>query len=164
MSEGSTQELVYVREVAIRYRGPRRAVAAVIGHARLAVAFACKLVTDDAREHFVALYLDGRHRPIAHSVVSVGTATATLVHPREVFQPAVLVGAVAVIVLHNHPSGDPTPSTEDHALSERLRQAGELLGIHVLDCVIWVRGGEFISESSGTPGAEVHLTLGASPR
>jgi len=145
MPEGSPQELVYVREVAIRYRGPRLSVAAVIGDARLAVAFARKLVTDDAREHFVALYLDGRHRPIAHSVVGVGTASATLVHPREVFQPGVLAGAVAVIVLHNHPSGDPSPSSEDREITERLKKAGEILGIRLLDSVVWTTDGAFVS-------------------
>lgn len=145
MPEESTRELVYVREVAIRYRGPRLSVAAMIGHPKQAVDFARKLVTDDAREHFVAIYLDGRHRPIAHSVVGIGTATSALVHPREVFQPGVIAGAVAVIVLHNHPSGEPSPSKEDREIAERLRKAGEILGIRVLDSVVWTTDGAFVS-------------------
>jgi hypothetical protein len=68
-----------------------------------------------AREHFVAIYLDGRQRPVADCVVSIGTATASLVHPREVFQPAIAVGACALLIGHNHPSGDPT---RPHCLCE----------------------------------------------
>jgi DNA repair protein RadC len=94
------------------------------------------VVGNDAREHFVAILLDGRHRPIAYQVVSIGTATASLVHPREVFQPAVGLGACAVIVAHNHPSGDPTPSAEDRDVTRRLAQAGGLLGILLLDSVV----------------------------
>jgi DNA repair protein RadC len=146
MSRTETPGVVYVREVAIQYRGPRRQVPATIGHPRDAVTFVRKLVTDHAREHFVAIYLDGRHRPIAHSVVSVGTATSALVHPREVFQAGVLAGAVAVIVLHNHPSGDPAPSREDREIAERLRKAGDILGIRILDSVVWTTDGAFVSK------------------
>jgi DNA repair protein RadC len=102
-------------------------------------------VRDDAREHFVAVYLDGRHRPIAHQVVSIGTASASLVHPREVFQPAILVGAWAVIVAHNHPSGYPTPSREDRDITQRLSQAGALLGVSLLDSVVFTRKGGFVA-------------------
>lgn len=145
MSQNDTPGVVYVREVTVQYRGPRRALADAIRHPRDAVRFALKVVTDDSREHFLTIYMDARHRPIAHSVVSIGTATAALVHPREVFQPGVLVGAVAVIVLHNHPSGDSDPSQEDRALSERLRKAGDILGIAVLDSIVWTRHGAFTS-------------------
>ena len=93
----------------------------------------------------MALYLDGRHRPIAHQVVSIGTASASLVHPREVFQPAILVGACAVIVAHNHPSGDPTPSAEDREITRRLAQAGALLGVSLLDSVVFTRTGAFVA-------------------
>ncbi len=88
-----------------------------------------------AAYHFVVM-LDGRHRPIGYQVVSVGTATASLVHPREVFQAAVSLGAVALIVAHNHPSGDPTPSPEDRAVTERLVRCGEVLGIRILDSLV----------------------------
>ena len=104
-----------------------------------------RAVTDHAREHFVALYLDGRHRPVAHQIVSVGTATASLVHPREVFQPAVLLGACALIVARNHPSGDPSPSVEDRDVTKRLAQAGKLLGITLLDSIVWTHEGTFAS-------------------
>ena len=74
-------------------------------------------------------------------MASIGTATASLIHPREIFQPAIAVGAVALIVSHNHPSGDPRPSAEDHAITKRLVEAGHLLGIQLLDHVVCGTGG-----------------------
>ncbi len=88
------------------------------------------------REQFVVLLLDGRNRVQGEVRVSEGTLTAALVHPREVFAPAIRAAAAAIILVHNHPSGDPTPSPEDAAITERLRQAGELIGIRVLDHII----------------------------
>lgn len=91
---------------------------------------------DDPRETFVAVYLDSRHRSIAVHACSVGTADSSPVHPREVFGPAMLLGATALIVAHNHPSGDAEPSKDDRNVTERLQTAGELLGIEVLDHVV----------------------------
>ena len=91
---------------------------------------------DELVEVFVVMLLDGRHRLMAIHNVSRGTMTSSLVHPREVFRPAVLAGSVSILVAHNHPSGDPTPSREDDAVTERLVSAGELLGIPLLDHVI----------------------------
>ena len=79
-------------------------------------------------ERFIALLLDGRHRVLREEVVSQGTLTASLVHPREVFRPALRESAAALILVHNHPSGDPTPSAEDREVTLRLVRAGELLG------------------------------------
>ena len=91
---------------------------------------------DDPRERFAVVYLDTRHRPIAVHDASTGTADGCTVHPREVFGPAVALAATAIVVAHNHPSGDPTPSREDRAVTQRLRQAGELLGIELLDHLV----------------------------
>lgn len=91
---------------------------------------------DDPRERFAVVYLDTRHRPIAVHDASIGTADSTTVHPREVFGPALALVASAIIVAHNHPSGDPTPSENDRVVTERLRQAGELLGIALLDHLV----------------------------
>ena len=88
------------------------------------------------REHFVVLLLDGRHRLICEYQVSQGTLTASLVHPREVFRPAVRAAAAAIVLVHNHPSGDPTPSAEDLEVTDRLASAGALLGIRVVDHVV----------------------------
>jgi DNA repair protein RadC len=92
------------------------------------------------KETFKALYLDGRRRLLRAEVVSVGTLTATLVHPREVFAPALECGAASLVVAHNHPSGDPTPSHEDRMLTERLSQAGRLLGLNLDDHLIIGKG------------------------
>ena len=76
----------------------------------------------------------------AEARISEGSLTAALVHPREVFAPAIRDGAAALILVHNHPSGDPTPSVEDAAITQRLRQVGDLVGIRVLDHVVIGRG------------------------
>jgi DNA repair protein RadC len=90
----------------------------------------------DGREVFRALTLDARHRLISSHVISVGCLTASLVHPREVFRPAILDAAAAVVLCHNHPSGDPEPSAEDMALTRRLAAGGALLGIEVVDHLV----------------------------
>jgi DNA repair protein RadC len=89
-----------------------------------------------SHEKFIALLLDGRHRVLREEVVSQGTLTASLVHPREVFRPALREAAAALILVHNHPSGDPAPSAEDREVTRRLVRAGELLGVRVLDHVV----------------------------
>lgn len=88
------------------------------------------------RERFLALYLDARHRVRALETVSTGSLNASLVHPREVFKPAIALSAAAVIVAHNHPSGDPRPSGDDLELTGRLDRCGELLGIALLDHLV----------------------------
>jgi DNA repair protein RadC len=94
------------------------------------------LVKDADRERFYAVYLNTRNHVLAVELVSVGSVNASLVHPREVFKPAIALSAASLLVAHNHPSGDPAPSEEDLALTRRLREAGELLGIPLLDHVI----------------------------
>jgi len=93
------------------------------------------------REQFHVLLLDGKHRLRRVSRVSEGTLTTSLVHPREVFRDAVRAAAAAVMVVHNHPSGDPEPSREDLEVTERLVKAGRLLGIPLLDHLVIAEGG-----------------------
>jgi DNA repair protein RadC len=88
------------------------------------------------REHFVVSGLDAKHRVIGINVVSIGSLSLSIVHPREVFKPLIVMNAAAWLCAHNHPSGDVTPSHEDRALTKRLKEAGELLGITLLDHVI----------------------------
>jgi DNA repair protein RadC len=88
------------------------------------------------REHFVVLLLNARHELQCREVVSIGSLNASIVHPREVFLPAILHSAANVVLVHNHPSGDPEPSEEDLSITRRLVQVGELVGIGVLDHVI----------------------------
>jgi len=96
-------------------------------------------------EVFVVLLLDGRHRVTGLAEVSRGTMTSSLVHPREVFGPALRDSAAAIIVAHNHPSGDPSPSSEDVEVTRRLHEAGKILGIPLLDHVIVGEKGSFAS-------------------
>lgn len=105
---------------------------------------------DEKTERFLALLLDGRHRVLGDVTVSQGTLTASLVHPREVFRPAIRRAAAAVVLVHNHPSGDPSPSSEDHEVTRRLCAAGELLGIRVVDHVVVAEGGYYSFEEGGS--------------
>jgi DNA repair protein RadC len=91
---------------------------------------------DDDKEHFWVILLNTKHRYLMHTEVSTGSQSASLVHPREVLGPAVREGAAKMLLVHNHPSGDPTPSAEDRELTRRLKEGGTLLGIEVLDHVI----------------------------
>ncbi|SDT29861.1 DNA replication and repair protein RadC [Paenibacillaceae bacterium GAS479] len=95
-------------------------------------------------EHFVCLFLNTKNHIVARETLSVGTLNASLVHPREVFRAAIRHGCASIICAHNHPSGDPTPSPEDEALTRRLQEAGELVGIEVLDHIV-IGEGRFIS-------------------
>lgn len=131
-----TTETTQIREVVVSYRGPRRTLPAAVNGPADAAAFFGRPIADAAREHFVALYLDARNCPIAYSIVSIGTATAALVHPREVFQPAIACGAIRFIVAHNHPSGQASPSREDAEVTRKLRQTGEVVGIELLDSIV----------------------------
>ena len=87
-------------------------------------------------EHFGIVLLDTKHRVLRTRVLSVGTLDASLVHPREVFREATLGGAAAIVLFHNHPSGDPVPSSDDVALTTRLVRAGDLMGVDVIDHII----------------------------
>ncbi|MBT8487841.1 MAG: JAB domain-containing protein, partial [Gemmatimonadetes bacterium] len=92
------------------------------------------------QEEFHALLLNTRHRILREVLVTRGILDASLIHPREVFRLAVAEGAAAIILVHNHPSGDPTPSAEDRAVTRQLAAAGRSLGIPVLDHVVIGRG------------------------
>jgi DNA repair protein RadC len=102
-----------------------------------------QIIADDAKEHFWTLMLDSQNRLVAAHEVSVGTLSASLVHPREVFGPALRVlGVASVVLIHNHPSGDVTPSREDLRLTRQLVDSGKLLDIRVHDHVIIGNGSQ----------------------
>ena len=88
------------------------------------------------KEHFVVLLLNARHEMQVRETISIGSLNASIVHPREVFLPAIVHSAASIVLVHNHPSGDPEPSEEDLSITKRLVQVGELVGIGVLDHVI----------------------------
>lgn len=91
---------------------------------------------DLKKEHFVVLYLNAKNQLVHKETISMGTLNANLVHPREVFEPALKYSAAQIIVAHNHPSGDPKPSEDDIEITKRLTEAGKLMGIDVMDHVI----------------------------
>ncbi len=93
-------------------------------------------IPDGTKEHLCVLFLDAKNRIIRHEIVSVGTLTASLIHPREIFKAAIRESANAIILVHNHPSGDTQPSNADKQVTRLLKEAGNLLQIDVLDHVI----------------------------
>jgi DNA repair protein RadC len=101
------------------------------------------------KEHFLILCLNARRQLVHHETVSIGTLSASLVHPREVFAPAIAHSAAAVVAVHNHPSGDPSPSSEDRDVTRRLQRCGELLGIPLADHVVVSESGFFSFRERG---------------
>jgi DNA repair protein RadC len=97
------------------------------------------------REHFVVCMLDQKNHVIGIHTVSMGSLTASIVHPREVFKAAILANAATILCGHNHPSGDPHPSQEDRAITQRLAEAGKLLGVNVVDHIIIGSAGRYFS-------------------
>jgi DNA repair protein RadC len=96
------------------------------------------------REHFCALLLNTKNQVLAKEIISIGTLNSSMVHPRELFKTAIKRSASAVILVHNHPSGDPAPSREDREITRRLQDAGSIIGIEVLDHII-IGDNKFVS-------------------
>lgn len=107
-----------------------------------------QFLEDQDREHFAALLLDRRGKIIGYHTVSIGSLSSSVVHPRETFKMAILASASSIILGHNHPSGDVTPSQEDIGVTNRLIEAGKILGIEVLDHVI-IGDGHFSFKEKG---------------
>jgi DNA repair protein RadC len=131
--------------IALRRDGEYVAETVTMGSSRDVTVVLRPLFAGADRELFAVACLDAKHHLIGVNVVSVGSLTLSIVHPREVFKPVILLNACAVVLAHNHPSGDPTPSPEDRTLTARLVAAGELLGIRVLDHVILTDDGPYYS-------------------
>ena len=104
---------------------------------------------DRKKEYFFIFYLDSRNQEIERKVISVGSLNANLVHPREVFEPAVKNLAAQVILAHNHPSGDPEPSEDDLEINKRLVEAGKILGIEIIDHIIVSKNAFFSFKDKG---------------
>jgi len=93
-------------------------------------------ISDKKKEHFVAFFLDIKNQVIKREIISIGTLNLSLIHPREVFEPAIRNFSAQIILAHNHPSDDPQPSSDDIKLTEQLIEAGKILGIEIIDHVI----------------------------
>lgn len=95
-----------------------------------------RFLEDKDREELVVCCLNTKNQPTAISTVSIGSLNASIVHPREVFKVAILSNAASIIVFHNHPSGEPTPSSEDISITTRLKECGKIIGIELMDHII----------------------------
>jgi DNA repair protein RadC len=133
-------QIIATLEIAKRY-GERefKPGAALRGSGDIYAHFRERLAAEP-RELFHAVLLDNKHRKIKDVLLSLGSLTASIVHPRDVFAAVVREAAAAVVFVHNHPSGDPTPSKEDIEITQRLRAVGELMGVRVLDHIIIGKG------------------------
>ncbi|MDD4607489.1 MAG: DNA repair protein RadC [Patescibacteria group bacterium] len=101
----------------------------------------CVDIRNSKKEHFIVFYLDTQNKLIERQIISIGTLNASLVHPREVFEPAVSLHVASIIVAHTHPSGDIKPSDDDLAITKRLIEAGKILGIELSDHIIFSADG-----------------------
>jgi len=106
-------------------------------------------IRDKKKEYLLAFFLNARHQLITKEIISIGTLTASLAHPREIFAPAIGKAAAGVILVHNHPSGNPAPSDEDVRLTKRIAQAGQIMGIDLLDHIIVAESGCYSFKTSG---------------
>ncbi len=106
-------------------------------------------IREKKKEYLLAFFLNARHQLIAKEIISIGTLTASLAHPREIFAPAIGRAAAGVILVHNHPSGDPSPSEEDIRLTKRIAQAGVIMGIDLLDHLIVAERGSYSFKTAG---------------
>lgn len=141
-----------VRELRVEYR-PRSDLPTFdtrieLKTSREAAAFLTPMLDHEPSEVFLVIFLNTKHQLLSFHEVSRGTLDSTLVHPREVFKAALLANAAAVVLAHNHPSGDPSPSPDDDVLTRRLKAAGEILGVDVVDHVI-VADGRYYSFREG---------------
>ena len=134
-----------LRVVTLRYLALEPEIRGPLQDSARAAALLAKVIGDLDRECFVALHLNVRNQVISSELVSIGTLTSSLVHPREVLKAAILQNAAGLVVGHNHPSGDCSPSPEDIEINSRLRSACDLIGIRLLDSVIVVPGGGYWS-------------------
>ncbi|HSW59962.1 MAG TPA: DNA repair protein RadC [bacterium] len=115
----------------------------------VASVFHGKIGFKNKQEHFLAMYLDGANKVIETRIIFIGTLNKSIVHPREVFAPAFELRAANIIIGHNHPSGNTEPSTEDILLTRKLKEAGEILGIEVLDHVIFTDTNHYSFQGNG---------------
>ncbi|MHB8846167.1 MAG: RadC family protein [Nitrospirota bacterium] len=148
IGDAKAAEIKAAIELGRRHQKPTMAGASFCASQEVADFYQPRL-RDARKEEFRCILLDTKNRLIREETVSTGSLTASLVHPRETFKSAVRESAAAVIFVHNHPSGDIKPSQEDILLTRRLVQAGDLLGIRVLDHVIVGDGGHFSFRDSG---------------
>ncbi|MGH3426013.1 MAG: JAB domain-containing protein [Mycobacteriales bacterium] len=144
LSAAVTDRLAALFELAKRYGETEWTVGAKFSGSHDVYAHFRERLAAETREHFYTVLLDNKNRKIRDVLISLGSLTATVIHPRDVFSRVICDAAASVIFLHNHPSGDPTPSAEDLEITRRLRQTGDALGVRVLDHLV-IGKGRFVS-------------------
>lgn len=132
---GKAMQIVAVGELGRRFFAPTRNGAAVIRTARDVFEYAADMRALK-KEHLRGIYLNAHYQVVHDEIISIGTVDANIIHPREVFRPALSCSAVAVIIVHNHPSGILTPSKEDRTVTKHIADAGKLIGIELVDHII----------------------------
>jgi DNA repair protein RadC len=134
-SRGQLRRLLVLRELVCRWQvRPDTSAPAVTSPRQALLLF--QDLRSSPKERFAVLYLNTRNQPVGCETVAVGGLNIASLQPREIFEPALRMGAAAVILAHNHPSGDPTPSPEDLGVTRHLQEAGRLLGVEVLDHLV----------------------------
>ncbi|WP_281064371.1 JAB domain-containing protein [Clostridium muellerianum] len=116
-----------------------------IGSPSDAVDLGRRFLEEADREQLIVCCLDTKNQPLSVNVASIGSLNSSIVHPREVFKIAILSNAASIIIFHNHPSGDVSPSSEDVNITERLKEAGKIIGIEIIDHIIIGAEGRFCS-------------------
>ena len=143
IGKGKALELLALLELAKRL-GEKRKERSVITCPEDAADYAAPRLRYENREHFCIILLNVKNHILSWETISIGSLDASVVHPREVFRPAIIKGAASIILVHNHPSGDPTPSQEDLGVTARMVQVGRVMNISVLDHII-IGGDSFVS-------------------
>lgn len=128
-------DLHLVREVLVQYK-PSPVPRLKVRTPNDIASFFRTVAPDNSREHMVAMYLDGNHQLIAFAIISTGTANMTVAVPREILQRALFVGAISIVIAHNHPSDSLEPSREDESITRKLFESARLMGINLLDHVL----------------------------
>ena len=137
LTPAAYKKVMVIRELSQRLlcEGAREYVSVVSGPDD-AADYLMPILRYEVKENFVVLLLNTKNKIIGHRVVSIGSLSASIVHPREIFKEAIKANAASIIIAHNHPSGDPEPSREDVEVTERLVKAGKIMDIQVLDHII----------------------------
>jgi DNA repair protein RadC len=125
----------YIREVSVRYGKAKRSRESIRTPEAIAK-LTRKIIKENGKEHVILFCLDGNHAVAAYNVISIGNQTSAPIHPREIFQTAILAGSVSFVLTHNHPSGNVEPSREDINMTKLLLEGSKLLGIKFLDHII----------------------------
>ena len=143
IGKGKALELLALLELAKRLGQQNRNIK-IITCPEDAADYAASRLKYENREHFCIILLNVKNHILSWETISIGSLDASVVHPREVFRPAIIKGAASIILVHNHPSGDPTPSKEDLEVTARMVQVGKIMNISVLDHII-IGGDSFVS-------------------